>query len=399
MSTLRVLLHAAPDADRADAWALYDANDRAVRTGRGVPSAWPAAERNEAVLAAACVRIVSLHLPPMPADRLMAAAAFALEDQLAGPIDEQHIAVSRQHADGTVEAIVANRGLVAHLAAKFDRVLAEPALAPLPSGRHWRWYASGDHGGFVRRPNGNSFATGDTPGLPGELTLALDHAGPAGDGPVSVETAFAVDAATKAELAQYTGTPIVPAAAWRWDAAGSAAFAAATDLCQGSLARATPVVANRSARLFRLAAIVAAAAVGLHVAASIGDWAALRIDDWRVRSALASVARDAGVTAGEDPAAGIAKRHAEARHRAGLAAPNDALPLLARAAPALAAVPAGVIKSASYADGHWTLDLAKADDGAAARLAPQLANAGLTALSATNAAGTRIRVSLAPGVQ
>ena len=111
------------------------------------------------------------------------------------------------------------------------------------------------------------------------------------------------------------------------------------------------------------------------------------------------LARDAGVAAGEDPAAAIAKRHAEARHRAGLAAPSDALPLLARAAPALAALPAGVIKTASYADGHWTLDLAKSDDGAAARLAPQLANAGLTALTAANAAGTRIRVSLAPGVQ
>ena len=67
MSTLRVLLDAAPDAGRADAWALFDANDRAVQAGRGVPSAWPAAERSEAVLAAACVRIVSLRLPPMPA--------------------------------------------------------------------------------------------------------------------------------------------------------------------------------------------------------------------------------------------------------------------------------------------------------------------------------------------
>ena len=191
----------------------------------------------------------------------------------------------------------------------------------------------------------------------------------AGDGPVNVEAAFAVDAATTAEFAQHAGTSFVPAAAWRWDAAGGAAFAARHGPAPREFARAAPVVADRSARLFRDR--------GRHrrgrdrrcmSRASIGEWAMLRVDDWRARSALASLARDAGVPASEDPAAAIARRHAEARHRAGLAAPTDALPLLARAAPALAALPAGTLKTATYADGHWTFDLAKSDDGAGGAL-------------------------------
>jgi len=105
------------------------------------------------------------------------------------------------------------------------------------------------------------------------------------------------------------------------------------------------------------------------------------------------------VTSSEDPAAAIAKRYAEARHRAGLAAPADALPLLSRAAPALAALPTGTLKSATYSDGRWTFDFSKLDAGAADRLQRQLAGAGLSTLAATNPSGSRMRVAPGPGTQ
>jgi hypothetical protein len=399
MSTLRVLLDAAPAAGRADAWTLFDDAERVVRSGRGAPDAWPAAQRREAVLAAACVRIVGLHLPPLTADRLSAAAAYALEDQLAGPADEQHIAVSSQRADGTVEAIIANRGLVARLADAFERILAEPALAPLPPPRHWRWYASEAGGGFVRKPDGSSFATGALDRVPAELALALDHAARAGNGPAGVEMAFAPDATLRADLARHPGASFATMPPWRWEASGAAAFAAATDVRQGEFARAAPSTTRVSTRWFRWAAILAALAIGLHVMATIGEWIALRADTWRVRSALGDVARDAGVMASEDPAAAIGKRYAEARHRAGLAAPADALPLLSRAAPALAALPTGTLKSATYTDGRWTFDIAKLDASAAERLERQLAGAGLSTLAATNPSGARLRVAPGPGAR
>jgi Type II secretion system (T2SS), protein L len=399
MSTLRVLLDAVPDADRADAWALFDDEDRLVQRGRDGPESWPAAERRVAVLAASCVRVIGLKLPPLTPDRVAAAAAFALEDRLAGPANEQHIAVSPQQRDGTVEAIVASRAVIAALSPSFDRVLAEPALAPRPGERRWRWYASQAGGGFVRKPDGSAFATSEVRGLPAELSLALDHAARADNGPAEVAIAFDVDATSCQTLAEEARVAMVVAENWRWDEAGSAAFATATDLRQGEFATAVPTTANASARVFRIAAIVAAMAIALHIVATVGEWVAVRVDDWRTRSALGALAREAGVASAEDPAAGIARLHAAARHRAGLAAAGDAVPMLARAAPALATLPFGTLKTATYGDGYWTFDLTKPDAGVTTRLAHQLNDAGLTTLEATNASGTRLRVALAPGAQ
>jgi len=64
------LLDAAPQAGRANPWALFDDNETVVQSGSSAPDAWPAAHRKEAVLAAARVRIVALQLPPLPPDRV-----------------------------------------------------------------------------------------------------------------------------------------------------------------------------------------------------------------------------------------------------------------------------------------------------------------------------------------
>ena len=72
-------------------------------------------------------------------------------------------------------------------------------------------------------------------------------------------------------------------------------------------------------------------------------------------------------------------------------APDDALPLLARAAPALATLPAGAVKSATYADGHWTLDLALADASAVANIDARMRAAGVPVLTAPSPNGTRMR--------
>src|SRR2546428_289929 len=83
-------------------------------------------------------------------------------------------------------------------------------------------------------------------------------------------------------------------------------------------------------------------------------------------------------------------RHAELRHRAGLETPADMLPLLARAAPALAAVPPGALKSAHYAGGAWTIELGALDLAALAALDRGLRNAGVDVLQASTSAGHRM---------
>jgi type II secretion system protein L len=394
MSTLRVLLDAPPTPGRADAWTLFDDGDRILRSGRSDPASWPASARREAVLAASALRLVALRLPPLTADRVAAAATFALEDQLAGPARDHHIAVSAQRRDGMVEAVIATRVDIVALAAQFERVVAEPALAPVPASGRWRWYASGVAGGFVRTPDGAAFATGDIAALPAELTLALDHAARSGAKPAHVEAAFKADDATLAAWSRTCGTTFERSDLWRWQDAGRAAFADATNLLQGELARGVPAQRTGGRRPFRIALAIAVAAIALQVVATLSEWTWLRVEQWRTARAVQAIARDAGVPEGEAPAAGLARRHADARHRAGLAAPADALPMLARAAPALAQLPPGTLKSATYGDGHWTFDLAKTDASAASAFEQRLDAAGLATLQATTAAGTRVRVTL-----
>ena len=57
---------------------------------------------------------------------------------------------------------------------------------------------SGTGGGFVRRPDGSTFATADYDGVPLELMLALEHASRQESRPLAVEAAFAPDERTTA---------------------------------------------------------------------------------------------------------------------------------------------------------------------------------------------------------
>jgi hypothetical protein len=133
----------------------------------------------------------------------------------------------------------------------------------------------------------------------------------------------------------------------------------------------------------------------VYVGGAIVQWTSLRLRYWQAQRELVATVRQAGVADAADAraaAAALAARFAEARHRAGLAAPADALPLLARAAPALALLPAGAIRSATYASGAWTIDLGKTDPAQAGAAERSLRLAGLSTLSATTAAGTRMRI-------
>ena len=404
MTVLRVVLTAAPSPERDDPWALFDAQERGVQSGRGAPATWPAAERREAVLAAASVRLAAVTLPPMPLDRVAAAAAFALEDQLAGPANEAHLVASPRRRDGSVDVAVTQRALIAPLAREFARIVAEPALAPIPAAGTWRWYPSAGEGSFVRKPDGSAFAVSMPAAagpVPAELALALRAAPRAGAAPPRVDVAFACSDAQVVEWSRQCGTPFTRGAAWHWDADG-AALAAAPDLLQGDFSRVPRAEPRSAARGFRWAAGLAAAALVLHVGATIAQWAWLRFEQWQADRAIIATARDAG--AGEHPdadaaALALARTFADARHRAGLAAPADALPLLARAAPTLAALPGGALKSATYTSGTWTFELAKLDADAQTALDRGLAAAGVASLQATSTAGTRLRATLRPGTE
>lgn len=391
---LRVLTDGSTRPDAELPWALYD-GDRLVRSGRAPASEWPEASVREAVLAAHSVRLAHVALPPMPPDRVAQAVAFALEDQVAGPAGTQHLAAGPREGDGVDVAIVV-RPIVEALARSFERVVAEPALAPRPAQDAWRWYRSGLAGGFVRRADGSAFATSPVNAqgeLPPELALPLRHAS-RNAALARVEVAFEVeDEALRAWSA--SGIAFVRADPWQWSG-DAAAIARAFDLLQGEYSR-VPRVASPSWRgPMRWAAALAIAALAIHVGATLLAWGGLRYRQWQAERAIVEAARSSGVadTAGPaQAAAALAARHAQARHRAGLSAPADALPLLARAAPSIAQLPAGSLKSATYTGNAWTLDLARLDPAVAAEMDRRLADAGLVTLSATTPSGTRVRIA------
>ena len=401
MKTLRVMLSAPVALDAALPWALFDATGRVADRGVGRRSTWPAADRLEAVVAASAVRMTSIALPPLAPSRVSAAAAFALEDQLAGPAQAQHIATSRQAADGRVTVVIVAQSIAAAIAQSrdpaFARAIAEPDLATPDTA--WHWCAADSGNGFVRLPDGSAFAVDvdSADALPAELLVALERA--RADG--ASRPVVTVDrAATDAQLARWseTGVSFARGKPWRWLEAPPQRFADAIDLLQGAFA-VTPREAPSRAfwRALRPAFALAAAAAVIHVVAATGDWTAVNVESWRRASAWTDVARAAGVAATEarDPTSAktaIERRHAQVRHAHGLAAPSDALPLLARASPALAVLAPGTIRSASYADGHWTFDLPRLDAATLTRLDEALRNAGTPALAATSDSGTRVRV-------
>ncbi|HZW74164.1 MAG TPA: hypothetical protein VFF43_11490, partial [Caldimonas sp.] len=115
---------------------------------------------------------------------------------------------------------------------------------------------------------------------------------------------------------------------------------------------------------------------------------------------LASLARAAvpeyaaGTNPELTPIAALMRRERDLKHRAGLAARDDFVPLLARAAPALGALPAGALRGLSYGDGHVVLELQKLDPAQTSRVQRELQQAGLVAIAAPTASGARIRIGL-----
>ena len=401
---LRVFVAAPLAPDRANPWVRHAADGGVVARGSDVPERWPADAELEVVLAANLVRLAALDLPAMPRNRLRQAARFALEDQMATPADEAAIAVARPDPLQPAVAAIASAALIRSLASHrrpIARIVPESALAP--RGEGWTWCASAGGGGFVRRADGSAFAVGasDDDGLPAELAAALGQALRAGQAPAVVHAAVASDAGPLDAWSRVTGVQFVAAPHWHWERASAAAFAAAPDFIERD-ASAIASGGPRGMRPFRPALVLAALAIACLALGALAQWTWLAVADWRLSRALVREATDAGlagVTTPQTAAAAIARRHAELRHRAGRSAPADAWPLLARAAPSMSLLPSGALRSATYANDAWTLELSALDAETLSRVTRALGSAGVDAVSAPTAGGARMRLTLDPAAR
>jgi type II secretory pathway component PulL len=300
-TTLRVFIAEPPDAERDADWALFDAAGRLIRSGRDAPAAWPDAERKEAVIAATHGRLVTLAAPPLPLGRAEAAARYALEDQLAEAPGDSHVALAAQRADGGLRvAIVAEAWMAAFASASrrcdldWDRAILESDLA-LTVPRTWRWCATSvTRPGFVRSDSGATIAVGPAQGdaPPAELALALSRGG--ADAPKTIRVD--ADGATPALLARarsITGIDFVAGTPWHWVEASAAAYAGAIDLLCGRYGAPSRTLARDAGRLLRPALWIAAIAIGIHVSASVGQWAWVRWQAFAIDRELSARARAA----------------------------------------------------------------------------------------------------------
>ena len=395
--TLRVLVAAPIDERREYAWALFDGDGRRVETGRSAPAAWPAAAGREAVVGADAVRMVALALPPLPRARLHAAATFALEERLASAPEDALVAIREANERGGVIAIVTARELGRSLIdAGFSRAVGEPELAQRVEG--WRW-CEGEDGGFVRTQDGAAFSVGaaPAPSLPPELTMALAHATREQRAPAAVVVDAAADPASLQRWTTETGIRFVAGTPWQWHAQSLDAYRLATDILSAVDERSSRPAA-KSPPMLAVAATIVVFAMVLHALAGLGTWIWQRMELSRAERELVTIARQAGAenVDGANAAATLATLHAGARHRAGRDAPIDAMPVFARAAPALAALPAGTLRTATWSGGAWTLELGTLDDNALEHLVVRTRSAGLAPLHARTANGVRLRLSPAP---
>jgi hypothetical protein len=402
MTVLRIFFDAPPAATRAFAWALFDARGACFREGRSTAEHWPHGARREAVLAADLAPLMAFKLPPLSASRLDSAIRLQLEDRLATPLSAQQIIIGEQQRDGWVRVVLAEQTLLNALRQLgIERAFSEAELINSAADA-WHWCISSEGRGFVRRDcnnhGGSAFAldlvSATDKALPAELTLAL-----------AAETAppkaLHIHAALPAEILSSWQQAnkvcrLIAAPPWRWTQTEPALFAQAAELLPQieSIASAS----SRSNNGWRTAALLVGIALALHVVATVAVWSSSLWQHWQISRGWQTLANEAGLSAKSNIPAQWSRAYADARHRAGLAAPDDALPLLARAAPSLRALqntlPPGALRNAVYADRAWTFEFTPLDATTRKTLETNLRRAGLQAMSGSTAAGYRLRIQM-----
>lgn len=366
MALLVILLPAqpaggtAPDPAQPLAWLLSPDGLAIARQGRGAPAELPRADTVVAVLPDGEAAWHRPTMPKAPANRLRAALAGLLEEQLLAEDDEVHLALAPRHHAGQPVWVAAlhKPALQARLAAlasagvAVDRLV--PALAPLLDAQG----GAPAEGSAV--PQAHFFTDDGAPadadtadGEPAGLRLALADADGAVCLPLAGGLARALQARWSARGAEYSATPAAAAAAERWLGAPVAvradterALAAARTpwnllqfdlapqtrgrLALGRLARQLMGPAWAPAR-WGLAALALVQLVGLNALA----WQQQRALAER-RAAMDALLRSSHpqVRAVLDAPLQMAKETAALRVAAGVPGPDDFEPLLAAAAAA-----------------------------------------------------------------
>lgn len=406
MSVLRIFLSGAGACD----WTLQDDAGRPSPAGPGhgenTPHAeLPRAARSVAIVPAARMRTLSVTVPPTPAAKMSSVVRFALEDQLAGDVESQHVVIAAQRERDVIVHVIDRRWLQSALAElarhglRPPLVAAESDLAPRAPGALGTWVWRED-GGFLIEANGRVTVLDQSEdALPSGLLLALRNSGGASNAGNAgwISTRLVVRgpsalAERSAAWSRATGVTFDIEPEWTWSDASAATLAATANLLTSALhvdASSVPAAAGRP-HILRRALLWLLAALLLHAGASAAEWAMLK---WRVAQVerdTQQLIRSAAPDLAGDLDAAWRKHYAAARHRQGKTAPDDALPLLAEAA-ALPDLPPGALRVINFETGQLTLDFDRSAAGPIAAALPRWQGRGLSVLQAESPGGLRVR--------
>jgi general secretion pathway protein L len=341
--------------------------------------------------------ITTVQLPRAGARRSKALLAYAVEDQTVSEPSENEVSWLGAAGDADVVSVLDRKQLglwreaLEAAGLSVSSVSSESLLVPR-SDQRWSCVLDGREG-FVRTGDFEASVTdsGDRDSPPLALCLLVEAARARDALPQGVDVyARAPEAKPDFEAWQRTlGVQVRPAPHWDWRTASEAGPNVAN-------IRARWTLPSGVARKLRPAALIAGAAIALHVFASVADWARLAAEQRSLRAQMEARFRSMfpDALAVADPALQMRRKLAEARRAANQPDDGDFSVMVARIAPALKALPAGSVRTLSYENGRITLEIA--DDGSdlASRISKQLAQAGLKVTTLPPAGGGRRTIAL-----
>jgi general secretion pathway protein L len=370
-------------------WALVN-DGQAPVPGEGPLARIPRhAGRVQLVLPAAQCLLTRVRVPGAARHRAGAVLAFAVEDRTVEEPDASRVSWLGAAGEEDVVAVIDKAGLerwrdaLAAVGVRSHEVHCETLLLPWKP-HEWTLAWNGREG-FVRtgQLEGGATDCGDRAAPPLSLRLKLEAARGRGEAPEAIALyATLPGAAPDVEAwARELGVAVRLAGAWDWRAAPPDAGVVLAQARRrwGGL--------GEIAAGLRPAAWILAAALGLHGAALVADWASLASEQRALRLQMESRFRalfpDSVAVA--DPALQMRRKLAAARHGAGQADAGDFLPMIEQVAGAMKLVPECALRVVSYEGGRMTLELAAPNEQRVSRLVAALTEAGLSVARSTAA--------------
>ena len=396
------------DEPLACQWVFLEAGHEPV-AGEGVPSAERSshADQVQLILPAAQVLFTRIRLPEAARRHTAQVLAFAVEDETLREPDANQVSLLGRAGDEDMLAVVDRRGLnqcvdaLSAAGARVHEVYCETLLLPWMAGE-WSLAWNG-RDGFLRTGEleGVAVDCGDGASPPLSLLLMLEEAGR--EKPASIELYMASecvksgsdvppDPGSTLHAGSMAGSALVSVGgavpdteAWQRTLGIPVSIAGTWDWRSPSLQPGFNLLpAPRRGQLLRgllprlrPAVWLVAAALIIHLAALISDWAMLDREQRALRQQMETRFRQLFPGAAlVDPALQMRRKLAEARHAAGVPDGADFLPMLEAVAGAVQRHAAGGLRTISYEKGKMTLELA-VEEASGQSIAADLEKAGL----------------------